>query len=378
MIEEHTNKLYSHSKGDIRRVPVVDVLLAVYNGADYLHECIVSIQEQTFQDWHLVIVDDASSDNTSNILQQFALGDQRIKIVRNEVNLRLPASLNKGLRYCKSSLVARADADDVFHPERLERQFNYMEAHPEVGLLGTACNHIDSNGVVMGATSHPQQDAMIRFALPFGCTFVHPSVMMRSDLVKQVGGYDESMWTGQDYRLWADLSKITQMQNLPERLMDYRVHPLAITQSPERARQHDQLKLPIHTELLSSYLGRALSEHDAHCLVQLVAPSKLLDSDGVAHGIPLALEYLTVSRRLETAAITSAFTKQLAQGFLAQAGFQRSEHRELSRHLITTAIKVYPACSLWRRTLALSARTIVPAAIVNRLRSSPTHSSDGV
>jgi glycosyltransferase involved in cell wall biosynthesis len=347
----------------------LDLLLAVHNCADYVAKCLESIQSQTIHNWHLVVVDDASTDDTPQIIRRFADDDSRIQIIRNKINIGLPASLNRGLQFCETALVARVDADDVFHPEKLERQFTFMQQHPDIGLVGTACNHIDSNGAITGATSHPHQDAEIRFALPFGCTFVHPSVMMRRELVAQAHGYDESMWTGQDYRLWADLSQITRMHNLPERLMDYRVHPASITQSPERARLHDKLKLPIHTELLSRYLGRPLSGDEAHCLVQMVSPSKELTPIEVKLGVDLAFEYLSKTIEMENSDIVASFRTRLVEGFLAQAGFQNSKNTATTRMLLQNVGRLQASALISFRSLRLLARVSLPRKFAERVRA---------
>lgn len=348
----------------------VDILLAVHNGQHYLAATLDSLCRQTMKAWRMIVIDDASADATPEILQCFAASDSRIEVHRNERQLRLPASLNRGLRLCRAPLIARADADDVYEPERLEKQVAFMKANPDVGLLGSACRHIDSDDKVIGATSHPCSDELIRFSLPFGCAFVHPSVMFRREVVEQAGGYYEELWTGQDYDLWSRMMPITKMRNLPDCLLRYRVHTASITQSPERAKQHDTLKLPIHRRMLEGYLGRNLDEVETRALVQCVSPSRVLDEEEFRQCVDLCTEYLTRCEAKEPEPVISFFRKQLAEGFLAQAGFQPVGSESVARQLFRSASE-FDSCSLrTARAFRLWLRLHAPKEIVRRFRRS--------
>ena len=112
----------------------ISVVMAVYNGEKYLRSAIDSILSQTYIDFEFIIIDDCSTDNTANILESYT--DSRIQIIRNEKNLRLPASLNKGLKIAKGKYIARMDADDIAMPDRFEKQVKYLEAHQEVAVIG--------------------------------------------------------------------------------------------------------------------------------------------------------------------------------------------------------------------------------------------------
>ena len=117
--------------------------MAVYNGERYLKETIISIQNQTFSDFEFIIIDDASTDRTAKILNGFARYDKRIRILKNKVNIKLPASLNRGLQECSAEWVARVDADDVYREDRFEKQLNYVKNYPEVGVLSCSYEIID-------------------------------------------------------------------------------------------------------------------------------------------------------------------------------------------------------------------------------------------
>ena len=116
-------------------MPKISVLMPIYNTQEeHLREAIESILNQTFSDFELIVIDDCSTDTTGEILKRLAERDERVKVHPNEVNLRLPSSLNKAISLARGRYIARMDADDIALPERLERQYAFMEAHPNVAL----------------------------------------------------------------------------------------------------------------------------------------------------------------------------------------------------------------------------------------------------
>ena len=126
--------------------PVISVVMPVHNALPYLHQSINSIVGQTLGDFEFVILDDASSDGSSELLQAWAQKDERIKIHRSEKRLGLSASSNAVVRKATSPIIARMDADDVAHPDRLKRQWEVMNERPDAVVVGTLCDGIDSSG----------------------------------------------------------------------------------------------------------------------------------------------------------------------------------------------------------------------------------------
>ena len=206
--------------------PRVSVLLAVHNGADYLPAAIDSILGQTFTDFELLIVDDASTDATPSVIG--ACRDPRVRVVRNDTNLGLTRSLNRGLALARGALVARQDADDVSHRERLGKQARFLDAHPEVAVLGAQARYIDGRGRTTGASPWPKSTGAlaIRWQLLFDGPFIHSSVMFRTAVVRDtLGGYDERFVTSQDFELWSRVgARGLEMRNLPDTLVDFRLH----------------------------------------------------------------------------------------------------------------------------------------------------------
>lgn len=206
--------------------PKVTVLMSVFNGERYLRESVESILRQTFTDFEFLIVNDGSTDGSRDIVLSYA-GDRRIRLVDNPANMGLTRSLNRGLSMAGAALIARQDADDVSHSERLAKQVAFLDSHPDVVLLGTQVRHIGRDGHAFRAPGWEKAVTTegIRWQLMFDSPFVHSTVMFRRDAVRdRLGGYDEGFATSQDYELWSRVAARHRVGNLPETLVDFRSH----------------------------------------------------------------------------------------------------------------------------------------------------------
>jgi glycosyltransferase involved in cell wall biosynthesis len=220
--------------------PVISVLMTVYNGDQYLLEAVESILQQSFGDFEFLIVDDGSSDDTAPILR--TLRDSRIVAYQNGVNLGIPRSLNRILPLARGRYITRMDSDDVCMEHRFAAQVGFQEVHSEIGLVGSACLLIDSDGSEKGLLIKPATDVDIRWKMLLTNPFVQSSVMFRRNLIEREGfRYDERFAASQDYELWARILEKTRGHNLPEPLLRYRVHTKSITgeKREEQLRNHD-------------------------------------------------------------------------------------------------------------------------------------------
>ena len=220
--------------------PDISVIMSVYNGEDYLAEAIQSVIDQTFQNWELIIINDCSRDSTPEILADFAAKDARIKLHNNEVNLRLPTSLNKAISLATGKYIARMDADDICLPDRLEKQFRFMEENSDVALSScrfmTVKNGVYASGGAGGRCDNDALRAMLLVANPI----LHPGVIARAEVMKQFL-YDTTLTCTEDLELWTRMvAQGQKIRILPECLLIYRLHDKQIT-STTRERQHTEV-----------------------------------------------------------------------------------------------------------------------------------------
>lgn len=201
---------------------LVSVLMPVHNGKPYLEEAIKSILSQTYKDFELIAVDDASSDNSFNVLEKYAKKDIRIKIIKNEKNIGLTKSLLKAVSIAKGAYIARQDADDISLPERLEKQIYFLSHNPSYAAIGTRARIINKDGKFIKKADVPKTWFMTKQILKFGNCFLHGSIMMRKEDYDKAGGYRNNFHFGQDFDLWLRISKKKKMKNLGERLYLWR------------------------------------------------------------------------------------------------------------------------------------------------------------
>jgi len=213
--------------------PPVTVLMSVYNGVPYLAEAIESVLVQSFDDFEFLIIDDASTDGSKDLVQSY--GDPRIRLINNESNLGRgqTRALNYGLRLARGEYIARLDSDDIALPHRLERQVSYMAQHPQVVLLGTWCQFIDEVGNLVGCFHPPTSHQAIIDATATINPFAHSAVLFRRAPVMEMGGYPANYLYAQDFALWLRLSRRYQLANLPEEHVQIRQHARQLTNSPD-------------------------------------------------------------------------------------------------------------------------------------------------
>ncbi len=204
-------------------MPLVSVLLSVRNDARFVGEAAASVLAQTLDDLELIVVDDASTDDTPGVLA--ALDDGRVVVLRNEQQLGLAASLNRGLDHATGRYVARLDADDVSLPDRLARQIARIRAEPRIAVLGTAVTDLDEHGRPGRTHMMPVGARPLRWHALFSSPFFHPTVLVDRELLDAHGlRYDPAFLESEDYDLWTRLFAYADGDNLREPLVRKRVH----------------------------------------------------------------------------------------------------------------------------------------------------------
>jgi glycosyltransferase involved in cell wall biosynthesis len=223
----------------------VTVLLPFCQIHSYLSQAIASILQQTFIDFELLLINDGlPMDKVSELCGVY--NDARLRIIGDERKNGLAKSLNSGIAHAKGKYIVRMDSDDVSLPQRLERQFLFMESHPEVGILGSAIRLIDERGRKIGSGRYPLDDLAIRWRVFFEAPFAHPAVMLRRNVLAENSlFYDTEFLAAQDYELWPRLLGYAKGANLKEALLLYRVHRGAVTANYRQAQSRNSAAISL-------------------------------------------------------------------------------------------------------------------------------------
>jgi GT2 family glycosyltransferase len=201
--------------------PPVSVVMSVYNGNPYLREAVDSVLAQTFSDFEFIIIDDGSTDETAAILASY--DDPRIQ-VHHQSNRGQAAARNWGFALARGELLAGMDADDRSHPERLQKQVEFLNRHPGIGLVGTARRDMDQTGALLRLLHYPTENSRLQADLLLYNCFCGASVLLRRVCIERVGIYRPEMVGNEDYDLWLRVSEHFQIANLDDPLYDYRNH----------------------------------------------------------------------------------------------------------------------------------------------------------
>jgi glycosyltransferase involved in cell wall biosynthesis len=220
----------------MKRRPQVTILTTTYNRAQYLREALDSCLAQSFTDFEILIVDDASTDDTGAILALYR--DERIRVVRNERNLGMCSARNRGLSEARGELVAQLDSDDIALPFRLERQVAFMAAHPDVGVCGSWAEYFSPGHTYIWR--FPTTVEEIRAQMVFHNPVCHSSTILRPDFLAR-HGLRFRCQVADDYDLWVRALDHFPVTNIGEVLVRYRVHDAQLTRSADTLLQRDTM-----------------------------------------------------------------------------------------------------------------------------------------
>lgn len=200
--------------------------MPVYNGEKYIKETIESVINQSFVDFEFIIIDDGSTDNTLNIINDFQ--DDRIKIIKQNHG-GIVKALNTGLQNSKGEYIIRIDADDICVQNRFDELLNFMNENIDIVICGSWADVIDESGNIIDELKHPPvDDKDIRRYIKIHNPFIHPSVIFRRDIIDKVGAY-RNFKHNEDYELWTRILPIGEGHNIPQKLIKYRIHSKQIT-----------------------------------------------------------------------------------------------------------------------------------------------------
>lgn len=203
---------------------LISVVLPTFNGSRYLAESLDSILAQTYPHWELIVVDDASTDETSDIIARYSGCDGRIRYVRHEQNRRLPAALNTGFAVSRGAYLSWTSDDNRYHPQALATMAGVLDARPEVDFVYAGFDIMDDSGQIISHHRAQPPDAFLRGETSNAC------FLYRRDVYERLGGYAEDVFLAEDYDYWLRvLLSGYQMLALAETLYEYRRHERSLT-----------------------------------------------------------------------------------------------------------------------------------------------------
>ncbi|MFT7344375.1 MAG: glycosyltransferase involved in cell wall biosynthesis [Lentimonas sp.] len=234
-------------------IPLISVILPVYNAEEYLVEAIESVLNQSFSDFLLIVINDGSTDASKEIIHSFS--DKRIVYVENEMNLGLIKTLNKGLDIAEGKYIARMDADDICYSDRFEKQFSFLELNEKHILCGGWAKRIDRLGNMLGAIKRIDSNDLLHANLLFTNPFVHPTIMFRKEMLKGLYYNEEAVYC-EDLEFWIRISMETSFKigNIPEYLLKYRWHESNVSV------QNKKSQLETHKTIISEKVNTLVSE----------------------------------------------------------------------------------------------------------------------
>lgn len=346
--------------------PRVSILMPVRDGEAYLPQAIDSLLAQDLADFQFVIVDDGSGPAARALLDGYAAADPRILLLRNPISRGIPFSLNLGLARCTAPVTARADADDVYLPQRLSRQLAFLDAHPEIGVV--SCGWYRLTGSLWSeATSRLVTDPdQIAFYRLFMNQLLHPGTMFRTALVREAGGYDLRFWTAQDSELWARIAGRTRFANLPDRLLGYRIHDRSMVRS--RGAEGAALSLSVPAAQLAAYLGEPLPPADVTAAVRLFRGDEPIALADLRRGADLIARVRAAALAREPAHVVVDFERTIS-GRLRRAALRHRPAAPLEALRLTARALAWRFNPRWaKRVAARTLRRALPGGPANETR----------
>jgi len=250
--------------------PETSILLSVLNGERTLNRCLKSIRDQTYTNYELIVVNDGATDNTPILLTRWRIHfGERLRIITHSESAGLTTSLNEAIENTRGNWIARIDADDWWHKDKLQIQTHFMQSHPHIGIVGTWYQNIETNQ--RRTIKLPTQNESIKKSMYKQNPFGHSTVLMRKEVIAKAGGYDQCLQFGQDRDLWFRLLHQTNFANIPQ-VLCYRDISASSTNKHKQIIQNLKTTskyIRLHRAPLTQYL------HLAEPLAVLITPRKI-------------------------------------------------------------------------------------------------------
>lgn len=349
--------------------PEVSVLLSVHNGERFLERTLESVLSQTFGDFEFLIVDDASTDETPGILEAYA--DPRIRRFRNAGNLGLTRSLNRGLDRARGGYIARIDADDLWKPEKLGRQVEWLDRHPGVTVLGTWTTEIDDEDRVVGAVRTCPLPDFLAWEMTHRSSLYHSTALMRREPVSAIGGYDDRVKFAQDHDLWTRIVMAGgRVALLPEPLVLYRRGDRQIT--ARHTEEQLRFGIGVRSRYAEWWLGRPVPRERVEEMMRILGWSMFPVPPDPGPALRLLLDLRRACREDASEEARAAIDRSLRRTVLRRA--RRLEQGDWRRgvRLWLTGLRTGPGAwrdpEVWREGARLGRAAV--ARLHGRVRRS--------
>ena len=249
---------------------LVTIGIPIYNAEPYLEDAIKSILVQSYHNWELILVDDGSKDNSLRIAKQYEQQDTRIRVISDGINKKLPARLNQIICEARGEYIARMDADDMMHSERIAKQLNFLQCNPQFDLVSTSLISIKNNNEIIGIRTYLPKQVTKKDALLGQSGILHASILAKKAWCER-NLYNEVNALAEDYELWlsAAIKDDLKVGFLPEYLYYYREESSATKQKMLKG-YNTQMKI------ISKYYQDILSESEYKLIMQKFDIKKLI------------------------------------------------------------------------------------------------------
>jgi len=272
----------------------LSIIMPLFNNERYVGQAIQSLLSQSYTDFELIIVDDASTDKSLQIVKSFS--DSRIRILLNHQNQGIVYSRNKGLEAARGTYIAPFDSDDVAMPEKFRKQIDFLKTHPEYGMIGSWAEQINEEGKILKTKwkldASPQSIPSI---LLFRNYFVQSSIVLRRESIP-VGGYKLGYDIVEDYIMWADVSRIYITGNFPEYLVQYRIHSQSSTAFDDERLKRCEAKVFQH---IYSQLDIEINDLEARILQTIKSKKNIINLKELAEVEDFLLLLLSQNKKLQ-------------------------------------------------------------------------------
>jgi len=215
-----------------QNIPKVSIITITFNREAYILQTIDSVLAQSFKDWEMIIIDDASTDNTEKVVKKYIDGESRIKYFKNEKNLGIAKTRNRGLELATGTYIAPLDSDDIWlDVNKLQKQVDFLDINKDYCMLGGGIMRIDAESKPLKKVLYPVYDSLIRKIILQFNPFPQSTLLFRKDIAQSCGGYSDKYKICDDYDLWLKMGLKSKFTNIPQVLAGYRVHGGNITKT---------------------------------------------------------------------------------------------------------------------------------------------------